>query len=392
MNKKMRELLTKINTKKEEAKAYMEGENKDIEKANSILDEIDALEKEYKVEEKLYKMEKEDNTPTDEDIKSKKEVTVKSAFGADVKKFVSKALDLGTGAAGVRAVVPEDISSEIERLIEIEEDLSNEIEWKSKKTLSGKDRVKLRSTYQGFGSIEEGGKIPKTGAPKFGTIDWKITKYGGYIPATNEMLEDSDEDIANDMINWLASECRVTRNKLVKAIIDTQPQTDLKNLDGIKKVINVTLGSTFKNISKIITNDDGLNYLDTLKDNNGRPLLNPDPTNTAKLQLRCGTTIIPITTYSLETLPNDGNKVPFVIGSLKEGIRGYKRKELSLLSSNTATVGSGEETLNAFEEDLTLIRGITRLDAEMRDTKAFINGYIELAEVTELTENIDQVV
>lgn len=378
MNKKMREILTKINEKKELAKTYMEGEEKDIEKASAILDEIESLEKEYKVEERIYNMEKNDNAPDEAEIKSKKEVNVKKAFGADVKKFVNKALDLETGATGVSAVVPEEISTEIERLIELEEDLSNEIEWRDKKTKSGKDRVKLRSSYQGFGSIEEGGKIPKTGAPQFGTIDWNITKYGGYIPATNEMLDDSDEDIAQDMIDWLSSECRITRSKLVKAIIDKRPQVDLKNLDGIKKTVTVTLGSTFKNISKIITNDDGLNYLDTLKDTNGRPLLNPNPTDSAKLQLRCGSTVINITTYSNETLPTVNNKMPFIIGSLKEGIRGYKRKGLSLLSSNTATVGTGDDALNAFEEDLTLIRGITRLDTELRDEKAFVNGYITI--------------
>lgn len=46
--------------------------------------------------------------------------------------------------------------------------------------------------------------------------------------------------------------------------------TELANLDGIKKLINVTLGSAFKDTSKIVTNDDGLNWMDTLKDTNGR--------------------------------------------------------------------------------------------------------------------------
>ena len=47
MNKKMRELLAKIENKQNLAKGYMEGENKDIEKAKEILDEIKALKEEY---------------------------------------------------------------------------------------------------------------------------------------------------------------------------------------------------------------------------------------------------------------------------------------------------------------------------------------------------------
>lgn len=382
MNKKMRELLEKINSKKALAKSFMEDENKDVEKASALLDEIDALEKEYAIEEKLYNMEKEENKPTLEQEKTKKEMTTKEAFGANIKKNVSKALDLQEGATAVSITVPEDISKEVEKLIETEDSLANEIIWKTKKTLSGKDRVRQRGEYKGFGPIEEGGKIPKVPAPKYGSIDWKVVKYGGYMPVTNELLEDNDAEVANDMIDWLANENRVTRSNLVKAIIDTKTAVDLKDLDGIQDTINVTLGSKFKNISKIITNDDGLNYLSKLKDENKRPLLNPDPTNSIKLQLRCGINIIPVTVYSNETLPSKDTKAPFVIGSLKEGIMGYKRRELTLLTSNIASVGEGEYAINAFEQDLTIIRGITRLDTEMRDEKAFVNGYIDLATST----------
>ena len=49
------------------------------------------------------------------------------------------------------------------------------------------------------------------------------------------------------------------------------------------------------------------------------------------------------------------------------------------MASQTAVVGSGDDALNAFEEDLTLIRGIEREDVEMRDEKAFVNGYIKVA-------------
>ena len=50
-------------------------------------------------------------------------------------------------------------------------------------------------------------------------------------------------------------------------------QTDLAGINDIKKALNVTLGQAFKGTSKIITNDDGLQYLDTLKDNDAKYLL-----------------------------------------------------------------------------------------------------------------------
>jgi HK97 family phage major capsid protein len=381
MNKKMRDLLSKINSKKELVKSYMDGETKDVEKASSILDEIDELEKEYAIEEKLYKMEKEENEPSEEEIKDKDEKSVTKAFANGVRGLISKDFSGNneTTNADGGYTVPQDIVTKVEKLREVEESLIDLVTVKKVNTLSGRETYKKKGQYTGFSSIGEGGKIPKKGKVEFAKLDWKVTKYGGYMPVTNELLEDSDEDIEALMIEWLANESRVTRNNIILAVIAEKETVDLENMDGIKKAVTVTLGSAYKNSSVIITNDDGLNYLDTLKDENGRPMLNPDPTDNAKLALRCGTVVVPVKAFSNETIPSDETKAPFIIGDLKEAIKFFDRKSISLMVSNTATVGTGNDALNAFDEDLTLIRGIEREDAEMRDEDAFVNGYIDLA-------------
>ena len=94
---------------------------------------------------------------------------------------------------------------------------------------------------------------------------------------TNELLADSDANIASTLIEWIGDEARVTENNLIMGQIKTKEEVELNGLDDIKKVLNVTLGSAFKQSSRIITNDDGLQYLDTLKDSTGRYLLAPDP-------------------------------------------------------------------------------------------------------------------
>lgn len=81
-------------------------------------------------------------------------------------------------------------------------------------------------------------------------------------------------------------------------------------------------------------------------------------------------------------MKSDGNKVPFVIGDLKEGIKLFDRKKTNIMTSNTAVVGSGVDAINAFfEDDCTLIfRGIEREDVEVKDEKAFVNCYITVEE------------
>ena len=389
MNKKMRELLAKIENKQNLAKGYMQGENKDVAKAKEILDEIKTLKEEYEVEKAIFESEKETNKLSKEEAtevsnkiennkEDKKEDSTKE-FAKAVKTMVNKTLNEGAAESG-GYTVPEDISTKVEILREAKESLWDEISVKKVNTNAGQETYKTRGQATGFSSIEEGGKIPKAGAPRFSKMAWKVTKYGGYMPATNELIEDSDSNIENVMTEWLADESRATRNNIILAVVAKKTQVKLEGLDDIKKALNVTLGSMFKSTSKIITNDDGLQYLDTLKDNDGKYLLQPNPADPMQLRLCAGATTIPIKAYSNETIPTTNNKIPFIIGDLKEAIKGFDRKQLTLMASQVATVGTGDDALNAFEEDLTLIRGIERLDAEMRDEKAFVNGYIEVTE------------
>ena len=68
MNKKLRELLAKMEQKHTLAKGYMDGENKDVAKASELMDEVAELQKEYNVELSIYEAEKALNSPSKDDI------------------------------------------------------------------------------------------------------------------------------------------------------------------------------------------------------------------------------------------------------------------------------------------------------------------------------------
>lgn len=108
---------------------------------------------------------------------------------------------------------------------------------------------------------------------------------------------------------------------------------------------------------------------------NGRPMLNPDPTDSAKLTLRCGTVVIPVKVVPNKAFASVGTKIPFVIGDLKAGIRKYDRQSMSLKASDVAVIGS----FNAFAMNMTLIRAILRDDYKALDNDAYFYGYIDTA-------------
>ena len=366
MNKKMREIKAQMEVLHDDATKLFEA--KDINGAENKLAEIENLEKEYKVAEKLYSNAKDE---VSDEVVAKVKVTDKVKAFADSIRKIANSMNETTGADG-GYTVPEDISTEIEHKREAKFSLEQLVSVETVSTMSGRRTFKMRSQQTGFTKVGESGAIGAKATPQFETISYNIEKYAGILPVTNELLEDSDANIYNELTTWIADESRVTRNKLILEAINTKEAVALTGLDDIKKALNVTLGQAFKATSVIVTNDDGLQYLDTLKDADEKYVLSANPSDPMKMVLCAGATTIPVKVIPNADLATTDNKVPFIIGDLKEGIKLFDRKKLNIMTSNTAAAGD----LNAFEQDLTLFRAIEREDVEVRDGNAFVNGYI----------------
>lgn len=384
MNKKMRELLAQIEEKTTKAKVYLE--DGDTEKANASLDEAQKLKEQYEAEKRLYEMTKETNTPSDKELEAQKEqkqeISSEKAFADAARRGFKATMTEGTNADG-GYTVPEDIRTRVETYRDSKESLLKYVRVEKVTTDKGARTFKARANQTGFTKVAEAGNIGAGTTPTFERIQYDIDKYAAYYPVTNELLADSDANITNILTEWIGDESRVTANKLILEQIKTNTATEIKNgVDGIKKVLNQTLGSAFKPTSKIFTNDDGLQYLDTLKDSDGDYLLQPNPTDPMKMQLCAGASVIPVVVIPNADMPTDDttdassskSRIPMIIGDLKEGIVYWDRQMLSLMMSTVASAGS----LNAFEQDLTLIRAIEREDVTPRDKKAFVNGYISI--------------
>lgn len=374
MPKELKELLDKINAKKAEVKNLV-GEDK-IEEAKASKTELKNLQDKFDV---LYDLYEEKQQNTDDNIKDKvKDNATKNSVqefanaarnGFKVQNKMSSGSNLDGGYT-----VPEDILTQINTYKEAKKSLKDLVTVQPVTTSKGARTFKKRAQQTGFAKVGEGGKIGAKATPQFERITYEIEKYAGYFPVTNELLEDSDANIVNTLVEWIGDESRVTANKLIHEAIKTKEGVALDGLDDIKKALNVTLGAAFKETSKVITNDDGLHYLDTLKDADGKYILQPDPVTPMQMWLCAGATKVPVEVYPNEDMPTVENKIPMIIGDLKEGILFWDRKLMNIKMSDIASIGD----LNAFEEDLTLFRAIEREDVTKKDDKAFVNGYIDV--------------
>ncbi len=375
MPKELRELLDQINAKKTEVKNFVAEEK--IKEAKASKEELKSLQDKFDVLYDLYEEEKENN---EEAIKNKakennKENSIAEFANAARNGFrVNNKMTIGSKPDG-GYTVPEDILTAINTYRESKKSLKDLVTVEKVTTSKGSRTFKKRAQQTGFVKVGESGKIGKGATPQFERLDYEIEKYAGYFPVTNELLADSDANITNTIIQWIGDESRVTANKLILNVIKTKTETKLEGLNGIKKALNVTLGSAFKATSKIITNDDGLQYLDTLKDGNGRYILQADPITPMSMWLCAGATKVPVEVIPNSDMPSTGNKAPFIIGDLKEGIVFWDRRLMSIKMSDIASIGD----LNAFEEDLTLFRAIEREVVTKKDEQAFVNGYIDIS-------------
>lgn len=381
MNKKMRELMAQIQAKTAEAKSFMDGENKDVNKANELMDQVDALKAEYETEKRIYEMEKESNTPGSDELQAQKEQKEESnaiaKFAKAVRGFIKKGLVEGVDEDG-GYTVPEDISTKIEHYKDVDYDLEADIDVVPVTTNKGSRTYQKKGAVNTFVDIDENGVIAnEIEAPKFERLSYVIQDRAGFMPVSNDLVADSDANIMNVVIEWFGKAKVATTNAKVLAKVAEKTQVDFKNLDGIKNALNVTLGQAYKNGSKIYTNDDGLQYLDTLKDENGRYLLNPDPTNPAQLQLRCGTTVLPVKVLPNKVFASTGTKVPFIVGNLFDYVRKYVRQQMSIKASDVASIGG----LNAFAQNMTVLRAILRDDYQVKDADSIVNGYIDTSVV-----------
>lgn len=376
MPKELVELMDKIKNQKELVKSLV-NENK-IDEAKEAKEELKNLSDKFDLLYDLYDKENEENknkiidgegikvNPKTEDSVAEFANAARNGFRIDNK------MSVGTPADG-GYTVPEDILTKINTYKEAKKSLKDLVTVEKVTTDKGQRTFKKRAQQTGFAKVGEGGKITEKNTPQFERLKYEVEKYAGYFAVTNELLADSDQNIVNTLIEWIGDESRVTQNKLILEQIKTIDATKLTGLDDIKKALNVTLGAAFKSTSTIVTNDDGLQYLDTLKDENGKYILQPDPKEPMSLRLCAGASTIPVEVCPNSDLPSTDTKVPFIIGDLKEGIVFWDRSLMNIKMSDTAVIGE----LNAYEEDITLFRAIEREDVTLKDKSALVNGYID---------------
>lgn len=216
------------------------------------------------------------------------------------------------------------------------------------KKASGKYPILKKATSK-MVSVAELEKNPKLAKPEFEQVDWTVETYRGAIPVSQESVDDADVDLIS-IVAETVSQIKVnTTNAAIADVLKSFTAKTVANVDDIKKILNVDLDPAYD--VAFVVSQSFYQILDTLKDKNGRYLLQDSITAvTGKVLLGK-----PVFVLSDEILGASGEAKAFV-GDFKRGILFADRKDLGLRWADNEIYGQYLQAVLRF--------GVKKVDAK----------------------------
>ena len=274
----------------------------------------------------------------------------------------------GTPADG-GLIVPSDIQTMIREQMRALNPLSELFTVETVSTNTG-SRVRDTAPTNGFTKVAEMGTISKDDKPAFTKVEFTVEDYALIVPVSNDLLSDTDQNLLAYLSRWLGKKAVITENKLLLTLLTALDGaaasiTESGALKAIKKLVNTTLDPIFGVSASFLTNQSGFNFLDSLEDSNGRPLLQINPAD--RTQYMVGGRAVHVVSDAV--LPNK-TTAPLYVGDFKSFGTLFRRQAMEIASTN---VGG-----NAWNTNSTEVRAITRLAVAKFDDKAVAAGKITL--------------
>lgn len=155
----------------------------------------------------------------------------------------------------------------------------------------------------------------------FGQLKYEIKDYGDIIPVSNQLLQDADVSILDIIGQRFARKSINTENQEILSLLGGLSSAELKDYKSLMKALNVDLDPAYYAGARIVTNQDGFQWLNELEDSQKRPLLVPDVAAQDTYRFR-GKEIFVL---SNTTMATKDSKIPFYIGSIGDYVAFFQR-------------------------------------------------------------------
>ena len=87
-------------------------------------------------------------------------------------------------------------------------------------------------------SVAELAANPELAKPTITEVNYDIETYRGYIPVSQEVIDDADYDVTGLIAEEIADQELNTKNEAIAAVLKTAPAKTVTGLDRLKEVFN----------------------------------------------------------------------------------------------------------------------------------------------------------
>lgn len=256
----------------------------------------------------------------------------------------------GLTTVGAEAVIPVDRITKPEKQPETVVDLRQHVGRVPVTTGTGSYPI-LRANKNKMISVAELAKNPALANPEFTKVNYEIETYRGYIPVSQESLDDSDIDLGGLVAESIQRQSLNTSNAEIAAKLQTATAKTVTTIDDLKDIVNVAIDPAYN--VKFIASQSFFNELDKMKDNDGRYLLQQDVTVASGYKL-LGREVVVMADDVIGT--KAGDKVAFV-GDPSLFAKYFDRQQASVRWVDNDVYGQ-------------LLAGFIRFDVQVADNAA----------------------
>lgn len=347
-------------TKRSEFEAAIDGVEND-EDLTAIESSVEENEKEIettenektKLEEEIEELEKEIESSNRKkpNMGGKRNMPAKVETREAINAYVRSKGQTRDGFTSVEggALIPEDLMPPKKELVD-ELDLTQYVRTVPVNRGSGKYPVIHKSNGK-MTSVAELAKNPELAKPTFTEVNYDIETYRGYIPVSQEAIDDADYDIAGLIADDIKDQDLNTKNAQIAEIFKSAKTKAVTGLDGVVTLLNTGFKQVYN--VKFYVSSSLFNELDLLKDGNGRYLLQDDITVASGKRIK-GREVVVLDDDVIGS--KTGDLVGFV-GDAKEFCTLFNRKQASVKWTDNDIYGQ-------------LLAGFVRFDVKKVDDEA----------------------
>lgn len=348
--KELETSISEANT--EEERGVVDGEIEKFEqerdahndRKSELETEIEELRGKMKEYEKVpEKREKEKNM----EKRSEEIEEARSAINAFVKSK-GQVRESGFKEVDAGILIPVEILSPQEKPEDVV-DLKNYVKTVSVNSASGKYPVIAKSGSK-MNTVAELEQNPELSKPKIENVDYSIETRRGYIPISQEAIDDASYDVTGLICDEINDQSRNTRNADIATVLKSATAKSVTGLDGLKDLVNKEIKKVYP--VKFIISSSLYAELDKLKDKNGRYLLQ-DSITSASGKILSGKEVVVLDD---DVIAGAGELKGFV-GDAKSFCTFFDRKQTSVEWVDSQIYGK-------------LLAGIVRYDVKKTDGEA----------------------